>query len=538
MFRQSKKQNKKKNNAKRQDQIEVADLIKMQKTTLSHLQKSGIPENYVEIERYPLAPPFAYAVITQSTENLEHLYVIDELPLTLKEQETYNQLKSVLEYELRPAEENETPDESFRRQLPIIVANHREDLRSISSIEARKIMYYATRDMLGLERIGPIMDDPYIEDISCGGLDKPIYVWHKKYESMAANVQFESEDDLDNFVVKLVHLSGKHISTTFPIVDATLPGKHRLSAMFRREVTPLGTSFTIRKFREDPYTIIDLLDLGTINETIASYLWMLMDNKMSLMVLGSTGAGKTTALNAISGFIPSSYKIFTVEEVAEINLPHENWVSSISRTGYGAQDEGAIGLFELLKAAVRHRPDYIVVGEVRGEEAYVLFQAVATGHGGLCTMHADMVEASLKRLVQDPMNVPPGSIPLMNCAIVVKRVNTRTGPGSRSIVRRATQVSEIMGADSVKDISTWNPAKDEFELNISGSRLLKRIAESSGFTLEEVREEMERRKRVLRWMRAHNMRNYRKFSQTIAMYRKDPERIYRQAMKFTDIPGV
>ncbi|MBI2937014.1 MAG: type II/IV secretion system ATPase subunit [Thaumarchaeota archaeon] len=520
------------------DIIEPMDAGKTQKVSLGQIQQSGIPENYVEIDRYPLTPPFAYAVITQNTENLEHLYVVDELPLTPKERKIYNDLKAVLEYDLKPAEENETPQESFRKQLPKIIAAHQDELPDLSGLEARKITYYATRDMLGLERIGPLMDDILIEDISCGGLNKPVYVWHKKYESMMANIRFETEEELDNFIVKLVHLSGKHISTTYPIVDATLPGKHRLSAMFRREVTPLGTSFTIRKFKEDPYTIIDLLNIGTINETIATYLWMLMDNKMSLMVLGSTGAGKTTALNAISGFIPASFKIFTVEEVAEINLPHENWVSSISRTGYGAQDEGAIGLFELLKAAVRHRPDYIVVGEVRGEEAYVLFQAVATGHGGLCTMHADQVEAGLKRLVQDPMNVPAASIPLMHCALVVKRVNTRTGPGSRSIVRRVTQMSEILGADAVKDISTWNPAKDEFEINISGSRLLKRIAESNGLTLDEVREEMERRKRVLRWMRAHNMRDYRKFSQTVAMYRKDPERVYRRAMKFTEIPGV
>ncbi|MFQ6135529.1 MAG: type II/IV secretion system ATPase subunit, partial [Nitrososphaerales archaeon] len=378
---------------------ELEDLQQIQKIYPSQIQKSGIPEKYVEVERYALSPPFAYAVITQNTENLEYLYVIDELPLTPKERRAYSRLKDMLEYELQPAEENEDPRESFHRQLPKIMASHKDELKEISSLESRKIMYYAARDILGFERAGPLMDDPYIEDVSCGGLEKPIYVWHKKYESMVTNIRFKTEEELDNFVVKLVHLASKHISTTFPIVDATLPGKHRLSALFRREVTPLGTSFTIRKFREDPYTIIDLLDLGTINETIATYLWMLMDNKMSLMVLGSTGAGKTTTLNAITGFIPSSYKIFTVEEVAEINLPHENWVSSIARTGYGSQDEGSIGLFELLKSAVRHRPDYIIVGEVRGEESYVLFQAVATGHGGLCTMHADTVEASLKRLV-------------------------------------------------------------------------------------------------------------------------------------------
>jgi flagellar protein FlaI len=514
------------------------EIAYMKRTHLGKIQKSGIPENYVKIERYSLMAPFSYAIIAQNQVNLDYLYVIDELPLLPKENLALNRLKEILEYELQPAQDNEDPRSSFQRQLPDIVDRNKDELNDISPLESRKIMYYASRDILGFERIGPIMDDPNIEDISCGGLDRPIYVWHKIYESMATNIKFKSEDELDNFVVKLVHLSGKHISTTFPIVDATLPGKHRLSALFRREVTPLGTSLTIRKFKDDPYTIIDLLDYGSINETIASYLWMLMDNKMSLMVLGSTGAGKTTTLNAISGFIPSNYKIFTVEEVAEINLPHENWVSSLSRIGYGSNDEGSIGLFDLLKSAVRHRPDYIVVGEVRGEESYVLFQAVATGHGGLCTMHADTVETSLKRLVQDPMNVPPASISLMNCSLVVKRVHIRTGPNEKKITRRITQVGEILGADSVKNISIWNPAKDEYEVDLSSSRLLKRIAEINGLTMDEILEEIERRKRVLRWMRAHSMRNYLKFSQTVAMYGKDPERIYRRAMKFTEFPGL
>lgn len=529
-----KKKNNNKTTTTEEDNNDQYNTSLIQKMQLNKIQESGIPEKYVQIERYSIIPPFAYAIIAQHTENLDYLYITDELPLTLKEKRYSTKLREILEYELQPAKENEDPRDSFHKQLPTIIASHKDDLTGITALETRKIIYYVSRDILGFERIGSIMNDPFIEDISCGGLDKSLYVWHKKYESIPTNIQFNNEEDLDNFVVKLVHLAGKHISTTFPIVDATLPGKHRLSTLFRREVTPLGTSFTIRKFREDPYTIIDLMNMGSINETIAAYLWMLMDHKMSLMVLGSTGAGKTTTLNAFAGFIPSSYKIFTVEEVSEINLPHENWVSSISRTGYGSQDEGAIGLYELLKSAVRHRPDYIVVGEVRGEEAYVLFQAVATGHGGLCTMHADAVETSLKRLVQEPMNVPAGSISLMNCALVIKRVELQTGGTTKQITRRVVQVAEIIGSDTVKNLMTWKPIEDEFEVDISSSRLLKRISESSGKSMEETLDEMERRTRILRWMRANNIRDYRKFSQIIEMYRKDPEKIYLKALKFTE----
>ena len=215
------------------------------------------------------------------------------------------------------------------------------------------------------------------------------------------------------------------MSIAHPIVDLTLPGKHRLAVSFGKETTPAGTSFTIRKFKEDPLTIVDLILNETIDESIAAYLWMLMENKMSVMVVGPTGAGKTTALNAIACLVQPDYKMISVEEVQEINLPQENWVSTISRTGFGGDSEGEVTLYDLIKSAVRHRPAFILVGEIRGEEAYVLFQALATGHGGLCTMHADDVETVVKRLTQPPMNIPQNILSLMNCVIVVKQVKNQ-----------------------------------------------------------------------------------------------------------------
>ena len=497
-----------------------------------------IPEGYVEVERYPLNPPFCYAVITQDEDSSDHLYIVDELPMDGNEVEAYRTFRNLLEHELKAPTETETL--SFHQQIESIVQRHSGDLPSISGTGLKKVLYYLERDILGFERMDPLMRDPNAEDVSCGGIGKPLFLWHRNYESIRTNVLFENEQALDDFIMKQVHRAGKHVSTAFPVVDVTLPGKHRLAVLYRRELTPLGTSFTVRKFREDPYTIIDLINMGTLDRDLAAYFWLLLENKMSLMILGSTGAGKTTALNAVTCLIQPASKIFTVEEVAEINLPHENWFTLVARSGFGLESEGQIGLFDLIKSGVRHRPDFIIVGEVRGDEAYVLFQALATGHGGLCTMHADTADSAVKRLTQKPMNIPPQNIPLMNCLVVIKRVSSPafSDGGRRVSSRRVVQVAENLDENSVEDISVWNPASDSFSMDVKSSELLRRIATTTGYTHEEILQEFERRKVVLQWMSDQRIRDYRKVSQVVSSYHQDPERIYKKALGVMPLQGI
>ena len=241
------------------------------------------------------------------------------------------------------------------------------------------------KDLIGYGKIDGLISDPLIEDISCLGINKPVYIYHRKYANAKTNIIFTDEEELDDFITRVVHRQGKHVSIAHPIVDLTLPGKHRLAVSFGKETTPAGTSFTIRKFKEDPLTIVDLIMNETIDESIAAYLWMLMENKMSVMVVGPTGAGKTTALNAIACLVRPDFKMISVEEVQEINLPQENWVSTIARTGFGGDSEGEVTLYDLIKSAVRHRPALILVGEIRGEEAYVLFPG--SSHRPRWTLH-------------------------------------------------------------------------------------------------------------------------------------------------------
>jgi flagellar protein FlaI len=380
------------------------------------------------------------------------------------------------------------------------------------------------------------MRDPNIEDISCDGVNKPVYVWHRNHESIETNLRLESDEILDNMVVKLVHMAGKHVSTAFPIVDASLPGKHRLAVAYRREITPFGTAFTIRKFKEDPYSIMDLINIGTFSEEMAAYLWVCLENRASVMVLGGTAAGKTTALNALGCLIKPGNKIMTIEETAELNLSHENWVSLISRQSYGlgGSTVGEVALFDLVKTCMRHRPDLMIVGEVRGQEAYVLFQALATGHGGMCTMHAENVESAVKRLTQKPMDISPAYIPLMNIVMSVQRVHLVKN-GEKKAFRRVLSVNEIVDYEKYLDVIKWDPIKDKHGISLEGSVQLVSIAERLGVSLPELHKELYRRRDVLHWMQTQKIRSYHDVASIIAEYYARPKEFYDKIMKGEEV---
>ena len=475
------------------------------------IQGYQVPEGYTQIDNYSLNAPFSYAWIFQDDSEGSYFYVVDELAMTRDERESYKRLKNILEYELKAPRLDETLVDSFHRQLPAILEEHQKALEGANQVGLRKIVYYLEKDLIGYGKIDGLIRDPLIEDISCLGINKPVYIYHRKYANARTNIIFTDEEELDDFITRVVHRQGKHVSIAHPIVDLTLPGKHRLAVSFGKETTPAGTSFTIRKFKEDPLTIVDLIMNETIDESIGAYLWMLMENKMSVMVVGPTGAGKTTALNAIACLVRPDFKMISIEEVQEINLPQENWVSTIARLGFGGDSEGEVTLYDLIKSAVRHRPALILVGEIRGEEAYVLFQALATGHGGLCTMHADDVETVITRLTQPPMNIPQSILSLMNCVIVVKQVKTSCfNPRDRKASgRKFVKVAEIDNNGVPHEVFTWNMSSDTFQQNLDKSYLLAKIAKNLDAPVSVVQQEFERRKQILLSMVEKNLRDFR-----------------------------
>ncbi|MBS7632170.1 type II/IV secretion system ATPase subunit [Candidatus Bathyarchaeota archaeon] len=515
-------------------------LGKHEQVTIPPPPPKPVPRGFKIIEKYPLYEPFAHVAIVQNPKTGEHKYVLDELQLDPLERGVYNRILEILLAEIEsPKGEILDPRKFFAEEAKKIVDKYRISLGWLPDVSWYKILYHAERDLVGFGQIDPLMRDPNIEDISCDGVKKPCYIWHRNYESIETNIEFQTDEELDNMVVKLVHMAGKHVSSAFPIVDASLPGKHRLAVCYRREVTPFGTAFTIRKFREDPYSMIDLINIGTFSEEMAAYFWQCLEHRASIMVLGGTAAGKTTALNALACLIKPGSKIITIEETAELNLPHENWVSLIARQSYGlgGSSIGEVSLFDLVKATLRHRPDILIVGEVRGQEAYVLFQALATGHGGMCTMHAENVDSAVKRLTQKPMEIAPAYIPLMNIILSIQRVHLIKG-AEKKAYRRVMNVNEIADYQDYRPTFKWNPSKDEHVPSMDKSVILNAISEKIGMTKKEILEEIERRKQVLHWMRERNIRSYKDVAAIIAEYCARPKAIYEKVLAGEEVKTV
>ncbi|MCJ7571622.1 MAG: Flp pilus assembly complex ATPase component TadA, partial [Candidatus Thermoplasmatota archaeon] len=367
-------------------------------------------EELEQLDFYPLNEPYAYAKVLKNTNTLEKYYKIIEPYLSNEEQGKLNFIWDTLmkTFNLRLDELDTKKIEVYLdEKVEQVIDNYEINLDEVTK---KKILYYTRRESIGYSKIDSLMHDPNIEDISCDGVGVPLFLYHRKYGSLRSNVVFQDDEELSNFVIRLAQKCGKHISIAEPMLDATMPDGSRIQMTLGIQVTTKGSTFTIRKFRADPFTPTDLIALNTASAEIMAYFWLAVENRINALIAGSTASGKTTILNALSLFIPRDAKIVSIEETREINLPHPNWIPGVARSGFGeiVQDKmvGEIDLYDLMKNALRQRPDYIIVGEIRGREAYVLFQAMSTGHTTYSTVHADSVKSLIHRLEDKPIEIP------------------------------------------------------------------------------------------------------------------------------------
>lgn len=334
----------------------------------------------------------------------------------------------------------------------------------LSEQELLALRYQILREKIGLGALQPLLLDDFIEDISCSGVG-PIFIEHKIFRSVQSSIFFRTTDEVDRFAVWLGEWIKHPVTVRNPLVDATLPDGSRINIVYGSEISKRGSNFTIRKFGGKPLSILELIQFGTLNYMMASYLSFMLEEGLNMFVVGATASGKTTLLNALNTFLKPDAKIVTIEDTPEVQVPQQNWIQETTRHGSGDSKGSEVGMFELLKAALRQRPDMIIVGEIRSMEAVVAFQAMQTGHGVMSTFHAGTVEKLIQRLTGDPINIPKTYIDNLHLAVIPSAVRLANGKRARRIL----SINEIVGYDPVSNSFSfieafrWNPETDVFE---------------------------------------------------------------------------
>ncbi len=523
-------------------EIIVSTVKRLKKEEVEGVDISSIREftKYKEVEecdlraiemKYPLIPRepkegeriFAYAHIRWSEKENALIYYVIEPYLTDSEKTLLEKMKKSIAEKLDvdfSTLKKEEAKEYLRKKFEEIINTM---LPNIPKQKRENLLYYIVRDFLGLGKIEPLMHDPNIEDISCDGVGIPVFVNHRnpKIGSIRTNIIFETPEELDNFVIKLAQRCGKTISIAQPLLDATLPDGSRLQATLGTDIARRGSNFTIRKFTEEPFTPITLMQYGTVDAKLLAYLWFIVEHHGSLLIGGGTATGKTTMLNALSLFIPPSAKIVTIEDTAELRLPHLHWVPHVARkaiSDVGGKKFGEVDMYDLLVESLRQRPDYIIVGEVRGREAYVLFQQMATGHAGLATIHADTMEKLVDRLTTPPISLPGSLLEVLDAVIFISRIKR-----GRSYVRRVTGIHEIVGYDKktevpvINTIFEWDAMNDIF-ITISKSTTLEKFSKELGIPEEEIKKNIAQKIRILEWLYENSIDDYKRFSYFMNLY--------------------
>ena len=482
--------------------------------------------------KYPLLEPFAYASIQWDDNKKSLIYKVIEPTLTDNEKKTLlkltDGLTEVLDVKITEIKNRSEAIKYLEKKISTIMD---ETGMKIPPSRYVNVMYYIIRNFVGINEIEAVMHDPYIEDVGCTGLNVPIYIVHRKFGSIETNIKFEDPDYLSDFIVKLSERCGRYISYANPLLDGSLPDGSRIQASLANDVTTKGPTFSIRKFQGNPMSPIDLINSNTSSPDLMAYMWLLLQHNVSILICGGVSTGKTTMLNSLCMFIPPEDKIISIEDTRELNIPHENWIPSVTRTGFGipgagGKKYGEIDLFDLLKESFRQNPDYVIVGEVRGKEAYVMFQGMNSGHPSLGTIHAGSIDDVMKRLETPPIELSPSVIEALDVIVVMANAKEKG-----KSARRIKSVVEVQSVDAhtgkAHNIHTfgWIPATDEFNENTGASEVLKKISYEKGLSLKSIMEEMKRMKKVLIWMQKNGITKFDEVTKMINLYHKDQETI-------------
>jgi flagellar protein FlaI len=477
--------------------------------------------------RYALIPPYAFAHVYWNSKINEVMYEVEEPILQDYEREVLDRVEramlEIINVNVAVEKTLEATTDYIDKTARLLISEL--DLK-VSTETYDKIFYYLFRDFIGLNEIDPIMRDYFIEDIECNGVGTPVYVIHRAYRNLKTNLVYKDMDSLASFVEKLAQRTGRYISYAQPLLDGTLPDGSRVNATYTKDVTSKGPTFTIRKFTKIPWTPVQLLASNTVSPEMLAYFWLLMQYKSSIMIAGGTASGKTTFLNAIAFFIPPEARVVSIEDTREINLPRENWLPAVARPAAGVGKVGEVDLFDLLKSSFRQNPDYLIVGEVRGKEAFVLFQGMASGHASLSTMHADSVDTLIRRLETPPIELSPTLVNTLDCVAIATHAIV-----GRQETRKIREVSEIVNVnkDGTALINTplvWDPAKDVFYFK-KQSKVLEKISTRYGIPLDKLQHEFATRAKLLYELSKKRIFGFEEVEKIINDYYKNPVEVLR-----------
>ena len=454
-------------------------------------------------------------------DGLIPLYNVSVPKFTERERQLLNEIREKLvEVAVSQGDNFKVNEDSFAGEV-------KEFLKMKGVRDTDKLAAQISQEMLGYGELDPMIKDDDLEEIMVIGTGNPVFVYHRKLGMMQTNVVFDDDTDIKAIIDVIARQVNRRIDQQTPILDARLEDGSRVNATIP-PVSADGSSLTIRKFRKDPLTVIDLINFKTMSSHLAGFLWVCVDGlgvkPCNAIIAGGTGSGKTTTLNTVTSFTPPRERIITIEDTLELQLPHAHVLRMETRPP-NIEGKGELNMDHLVKNSLRQRPDRVIVGEVRGGEAITLFTALNTGHSGFGTLHANTARETITRLINPPMNVPNIMIPALDFIIMQNRMYRPEG-GS---IRRITEVAEVVGMEEgnvqLNRVFEWNNMVDKVEYVGIASQTLREMAELRGITITEIEEEIEKRRLVLEYMGDNNIRSITEVGEWISNYYKDPDEV-------------
>jgi flagellar protein FlaI len=484
----------------------------------------SMPEDRTKIDvRYMVISPYVSIHIYYDEKLGEIIYDVEEPVISEEERKVLDRIASAMKEVVNVSVA--ASDNSMEGLLDYIDKTARLIISELGlQVEEDsyfRMFYYLYRDFIGLNEIEPMMRDYFIEDLECNGMGDSLYLVHRVFRNIKTTTKFNDMDKLSSFVEKLAQKTGRYISYASPILDGSLPDGSRVNATYTQDISSKGPTFTIRKFTKTPWTPTQLLGFHTLSPEMMAYFWMILEYQSNMMIVGGTASGKTSLLNALAFFIPQENRVVSIEDTRELNLPRENWLPSVVRSGVSSAGVGEVDMFSLLRSSFRQNPDYVIVGEVRGKEASVLFQGMASGHASISTMHGDSVDSIVRRLMTPPISLSPMLVNGLDTMAIMTHaiVNGKETRRLREIVEVVSIAPD--GTAVTNTPFKWNPADDKFYYAVE-SKIFDKIGARYGFDKAHMHREFETRTRLLYALFQNKVLGYEEVGRVINDYAKMP----------------